>query len=141
MNELLIAIVIIALLCMDRFILKRHKVRITHARHVDDPKSIRFALGFFTSKSITKGKITYTMRRNKKPNAVLAFERPIIFSRQGENSEWLTFSLASLEREAGEPVTGSWTLDVKIERSCSYWNPMYKIFPQVATHTEEIDFT
>lgn len=141
MNEAIFTMLLIALLCADRFILKRNKVTIDHTRPVDDPNSIRFALGFFTNRAISSGKLIYTMRSKKKPNAVLAFDRAIIFSKQGFNSEWLTFSKASLEREAGEPISGEWTLDVRIERSCSYWNPLYKIFAQVAVHTEDFDFS
>lgn len=132
---------LIGALVLDRFLLSRNKLSISHTRQVDDEKSIRFALGFFTKRSISSGKLTYTLRSKKKPSAILSFERPIIFSKKGFNSEWLTFSKASLARESGEELAGEWVLDVKIERSCSLLNPMYKIFPTVATHTEEFDFT
>ncbi|UTZ44615.1 hypothetical protein [Vibrio campbellii] len=131
--------VLIGALILDRFALRSNRFTIEHTRQVDDDKSIRFALGFFTKRSISSGKLTYTLRSKKKPSAILSFDRPIIFSKQGFNSEWLTFSKASLEREAGEKITGEWVLNVKIERSCSFLNPMYKIFPTVVTHTEEFD--
>ncbi|HCG7330465.1 TPA: hypothetical protein ACPVYZ_004270 [Vibrio parahaemolyticus] len=133
--------VLIGVLAIDRFVLRRNKLTIENAHQVDDEKSIRFALIFFTKRSISSGKLTYTLRSKKKPSAILSFERPIIFSNQGSNSEWLTFSKASLEREAGENIAGEWVLDVKIERSCSFLNPMYKIFSTVATHTEEFDLS
>ena len=140
-GEAIFFVALIGAMLLDRFVLMRNKLTIKHTRHVDDEKSIRFTLGFFTKRSISSGKLTYTLRSKRKPSAVLSFERPIIFSKQGFNSEWLTFSRASLERESGEKITGDWILDVRLERSCSYWNPMYKIFSTVATHTEEFELS
>lgn len=140
-GEAIFFVALIGAMLLDRFILMRNKLTIKSTRHVNDDKSIRFALAFFTKRSISSGKLTYTLRSKKKPSAVLSFERPIIFSNKGLNSEWLTFSRASLERESGEKITGQWILDVKLERSCSYWNPMYKIFSTVATHTEEFELS
>ena len=132
-----LAIVGVAL--ADRFLLKRNAVTIVHTHQVDDKETVRFALAFRTKQAISRGFVTYSLRNKKRPTAVVAKTRKLDFSSYGSNQEFLTFNKKTLEREAGESISGEWILDVKIERSCSRLNPLYKIFPTVTTHQQEFE--
>lgn len=125
----------------DRFLLQRNKVSIDHARQMDDEKSVRFVLGFSSKRAISSGELTYSLRSKKRPSAVITRKRALDFSISGSNSEYLNFDKEALEREAGEKLEGCWILDIKIERSCSFLNPLYKIFPTVTTHSEEFEIS
>lgn len=100
---------------------------------------IRFVLGYQSQRAITSGTLTYSLRSKKRPKAVITRTRKLDFSHAGHNSEYLTFDRKLLELEAGEKLHGEWILDVKIERSCSLINPLYKIFPTCTTYSEEFE--
>ncbi|CAH0543094.1 hypothetical protein [Vibrio marisflavi] len=130
-----LAVVVVAL--FDRFVLRRNAVKIVNISKMKDSELVRFSLGFKSSQAITSGTVTYSLRNKKRPVAIVSKSRPLDFSKSGLNLEYLTFSREKLEKEAGEHLEGTWVLDVKIERSCSRLNPLYKIFPTVARHQEE----
>ncbi len=131
---------VIGLIVADRFLLKRNKVVIESVRKLGDEKLIRFAIDFRAKRDFISGKMTYSLRNKKRPTAVVTNERSLTFSKKGFNSEFLTFDMETLEKEAGEPIHGqAWVLDVKIERSCSRSNPLYKIFPTTAHYSEEFE--
>lgn len=123
----------------DRFLLKRNAVTIEHTHQIDDQKVVRFTLSFRAKRAISSGVVTYSLRNKKRPAAVITKTRRLDFSVNNLNHEFLTFNKMKLEQEAGEDITGQWILDVKIERSCSRVNPLYKIFPTVTTHQEEFE--
>ncbi|QFT40135.1 MULTISPECIES: hypothetical protein [unclassified Vibrio] len=132
---------IVGLAIADRFLLKRNKVTIDYTRQIDDPLAIRFVLSFSSKRAIRTGMLTYSLRSKKRPSAVITRTRKLDFSTAGNNSEYLIFDKAALEKEAGEKLLGDWILDVKIERSCSFLNPLYKIFPTTTRHTEEFEIS
>ncbi|EPP2131358.1 hypothetical protein ACUNB4_004240 [Vibrio alginolyticus] len=128
---------VMGLAIADRFLLKRNTVKILHANQMDDAEVIRFVLGYQSKRAITSGTVTYSLRSKKRPKAIITRTRKLDFSHAGENSEFLTFDRKLLELEAGKKPQGEWVLDIKIERSCSLVNPLYKIFPTVTHHQEE----
>lgn len=131
---------VIGFLVADRFLLKRNAVVIESVRKVDVKALIRFAINFRAKRAFSSGKITYSLRNKKRPTAVLTESRSLDFSKAGLNSEFLTFDVERLEKEAGEPVHGqAWVLNVKIERYCSRLNPLYKIFPTITQYSEEFN--
>ncbi|MCG6387483.1 hypothetical protein [Vibrio fluvialis] len=124
----------------DRFLLRRNTVKIESVSEMHDDKTIRFALNFRAKRAFLSGKLSYSLRNKKHPTSVVTHSRLLDFSHNGLNSEFLTFDVIQLQQESGEPVRGqSWELHIKIERSCSRWNPLYKIFPTVTYHKEEFN--
>ncbi|MBH04997.1 MAG: hypothetical protein CMJ20_01615 [Phycisphaeraceae bacterium] len=123
----------------DRVLLQRNAVTIEDARHVDDEQTVRFALTFSAKRAISSGTLTYSLRSKKRPSAVVTKTRSLDFSKSGLNSEYINFDRVELAKEAGGALSGDWILNVKIERSCSLLNPLYKIFSTVVTYTEEFE--
>lgn len=123
----------------DRVLLQRNAVTIEDARHVDDEQTVRFALTFSAKRAISSGTLTYSLRSKKRPSAVVTKTRSLDFSKSGLNSEYINFDRVELAKEAGGTLSGDWLLNVKIERSCSLLNPLYKIFSTVVTYTEEFE--
>ncbi len=137
----MIGLAIVGLAIADRFLLKRNKVTIYHTRMIDDPFKVRFVLGYGAKRKIHQGKLTYSLRSKKRPSTIVQGERKIGFSGSNDCSEYIVFDREELELEAGESIAGEWLLEVEIERSCSFINPLYKIFPSVTTHTEEFELS
>lgn len=123
----------------DRFMLQRNKVEIHNVEYFDNPDSVRFSIDFSLSRTIRTGLITYSLKNKSRPTAVISKTRKLDFSLVGSNCEFLNFDKAELEKEAGEAIQGEWILNIKIERSCSIINPLYKIFPTIVQHSEEFE--
>lgn len=122
----------------DRFLLKRNAINIGCVSRMADEKLVRFAINFSTKRSINSGVMTFSLRNKKNPTTVVARRRVLDWSKAGNNSQFITFDLAELEKEAGEPVSDQrWILHVKFERSHSWLNPLYKIFPLTTNYSEE----
>lgn len=122
----------------DRFLLKRNTVKIERVSEMHDQQTLRFALDFRAKRAFSSSQITYSLRNKKRPTSVITHKRSLDFSVSGLNSEFLTFDISQLQQEAGEPVHGqAWQLHIKIERSCSRLNPLYKIFPTVTKYQED----
>ncbi len=129
---------VVGLTLLDRFLLKRCKVYIEKVEMVECDSTIRFELGYFIRRRISKkGSLTYTLRSNKEPRAVISRRRRLDHCEKGLNSEYLVFSRKRLQQEAGRELRGFWTLEIQIERSYSLFNPLYKIFPNYSHHSEE----
>jgi isocitrate dehydrogenase len=129
---------VLGLALADRFLVKRNHIELTKLDMVANKGNIvRFAVGFYSKQLINNGTITYSIRDKRKPTTVITKKRALDFTTSNFNSEYLTFSKSKLEAESGDPISGEWIVDVKVERSCSRLNPLYKIFPTIATIQQE----
>lgn len=129
---------VIGIALADRFLLRRNTVKIESVSEQHDDKTIRFALNFRAKRAYLSGKLSYSLRNKKHPTSVVTHSRLLDFSSNGKNSEFLTFDVAQLQKESGEAARSqTWVLHIKIENSCSRWNPLYKIFPTVTFFKKE----
>ncbi len=128
---------IVGITLFDRFLLKRCRVQIERVEMVECDKTIRFVLDYNIRKAIKKGTLSYSLRSKTQPMTVIHRCRRLDHAVKGQNSEYLTFDRDRLTIEAGRELEGLWTLEIKIERSYSLFNPLYKIFPNYSRHSEE----
>ncbi len=133
-------VAILAIATFDRFVLQRYQVQIEGVEQVGDKFDCRFAVAFRASRAIKSGFIRYSLRNKKCPTTVVASSRSLDFTTETLNSEFITFDRKEIERLSGEELQGDWVLDVKIERSCSRLNPLYKIFPTITEFKKEFSF-
>lgn len=132
----------ITLLVLDRFTLRRQKVKILQLqKSEDDSDYIKFSLSFFVRKRLNSCVLSYTLRDKKDPTTVFNGKpRPLDFSKKGTNSEYLLFNRKLLDSyRKQQNGCGEWILDVKITSSGSLINPLYKIFPITAHSRKEFD--
>ncbi len=129
MIEHAVGAVVIAVL--DRFLLKRRKLKIFSVeRSQDDTDHVRFEVGFNVPSKLISGEIVYTIRDKQNPKTVIqGKERVLDFSEVGANTEYLLFNKKLFESYKRNRDLGRWILNVKLVTSGSRINPLYKIFP------------
>jgi hypothetical protein len=130
-------VTLIAILFVDRYFIKRVSVRLLGiGAAVVKGNALAFPMKIFTQRrGIGDARVDYIFRDLRNPSVVITGKsRPIECGTRGTREEYLLIDTRYLE-------PAEWELVVRVTNSNCRMNPLYRIFPLIASQTRRYSLT